>query len=162
MKKVKGKCYYVVCLIVMAYMMMGCGVTDRVEEAVQDRMPSGVEETQEPEASQEKEEKKAVKKKAKKKKKSTSKLVNGMRPKFKKAMDSYEKFFNKYIKFMKKYQKSPTDTDLLTDYADYMSQHSDTMAKMEQLENDNLNSAEISYYAKVTARIMEKLAKVAQ
>ncbi len=35
--------------------------------------------------------------------KNETNLVNGMRPKFKEAMDSYEAFYDEYCTFMKKY-----------------------------------------------------------
>lgn len=40
-------------------------------------------------------------------------LVDGLRPEFKEAMDSYEAFYDEYCAFMKKYMKNPTDLKLL-------------------------------------------------
>lgn len=108
-------------------------------------------------------EKKDEKKKGSKKKKDKkdNELVDGMRPEFKEAMDSYEEFFDEYCKFMKKYSKSSDPSSLLADYVDYMAKYADYMEKMEKLGKDDLNDEELKYYTKVTMRINEKLLDVA-
>ena len=88
-------------------------------------------------------------------------LVDGMRPAFKDTMDSYEAFFEEYCAFMAKFQENPTDPDLLTAYADYMSQYADTMSKLETLDDGSLNDEELKYYLDVTTRITEMLADIA-
>lgn len=87
-------------------------------------------------------------------------LVDGMRPEFKEAMDSYEDFFDEYCNFMKKYSESSDDLSLLADYTNYMSKYADTMAKLDALENEDLNDAEMKYYIEVMNRINEKLLDV--
>ena len=93
----------------------------------------------------------------------TPELIDGMRPEFKEAMDSYEAFFDEYIAFMKKYAESDgTDLTLLSDYADYMSKYAETMEAFEAWENKELNTAETAYYIEVQTRISQKLLQVAQ
>ena len=81
----------------------------------------------------------------------------GIRPDFKAAMDSYEKFFKEYCDFMKKYTANPTDLRLIAQYADMMKQYADTMEKMEAWEDGDLNDAELKYYLEVSARIEKML-----
>lgn len=87
-------------------------------------------------------------------------LIDGMRPKFKEALDSYEAFFDEYCEFLEKYQKSPTDLSLIKDYTEYMTQYADTMSKMEALDDGEMNEAEMKYYIEVTGRISKKLLEV--
>lgn len=86
-----------------------------------------------------------------------SELVDGMRPEFKAAMDSYEAFFAEYCDFMKKYQQDPTNVELIGRYAEFMKQYVDTMEKMEAWDNGELNKEEVKYYIDVTARISKML-----
>lgn len=88
-------------------------------------------------------------------------LVDGMRPEFKEAIDSYEAFFDEYCEFMKKYNESPDDLTLLTQYAEYIAQYTDTMSKMEALDDGEMNDAETKYYIEVTSRINQKLLEIA-
>lgn len=89
------------------------------------------------------------------------KLVNGMRPEFKKAMDSYEKFVNEYCKFMKKYAKSNgTDSGLMADYAEYMKKYADAVKDFEAWDDGEMNTAETAYYLDVQTRINKKLLEV--
>lgn len=83
-------------------------------------------------------------------------------PEFKEAMDNYEEFFDEYCEFMKKYTNSDDATSMLTDYADYMAKYAETMEKMEAINQDELSTAEVAYYAEVSARISQKLLEVAQ
>lgn len=89
-------------------------------------------------------------------------LIDGMRPEFKSAMDSYEKFFDEYIAFMEKYSESDgTDLSLITDYADFMNKYAEYMEELEAWEDEDLNEAETIYFVKVQNRINEKLLEVA-
>lgn len=88
-------------------------------------------------------------------------LVDGMRPEFKKAMDSYETFMNEYCDFMKKYAESDgTDIGLLADYADYMSKYADMVEDFEAWDNEEMNTAETAYYLDIQTRINKKLLEV--
>lgn len=84
-------------------------------------------------------------------------LVDGMRPEFKEALDSYEDFFDEYCDFMKKFNESPDDLTLLGEYTEYLTQYSETMEKMGELDDGEMNDAEMKYYLEVTNRINEKL-----
>lgn len=94
-------------------------------------------------------------------KKSAENLVDGMRPEFKEAIDSYEDYFDEYCNFMKKYSESPDDLSLLGEYMEYLTQYSETMEKMDALNDGELNDAEMKYYLEVTNRINQKLLDVA-
>jgi len=94
----------------------------------------------------------------------TSNLVNGMRPEFKEAMDSYESFMNEYCEFMKKYINSNgSDYTLIADYSTYMSKYSQFISEFEKWDTDEeMNNAETSYYIEVQARVSKKLLEVSQ
>lgn len=90
-------------------------------------------------------------------------LIDGMRPEFKEAMDSYEAFFDEYVAFMEKHAASDgSDLTLLTDYADYMSKYADMMADLEAWDSADMNTAETAYYIEVQSRISQKLLEVAE
>lgn len=90
-------------------------------------------------------------------------LTYGMRPEFKKAMDSYESFMNEYCEFMKKYEKSDgTDMSLWSDYASYMSKYYDMMRDFEAWDDGEMNTAETAYYLDVQTRVNKKLLEVSQ
>lgn len=92
----------------------------------------------------------------------TSSTVEGVRPDFKEAMDSYEAFFDEYIAFMKKYDESSNTASMLTDYADYMTKYADTMNKMSVLQDSEMSAEESDYYVEVTTRINKKLIEATQ
>lgn len=87
-------------------------------------------------------------------------LVDGMRPEFKEAMDAYEDFYEDYVAFMKKYKANPTDLSLLSDYADMMADAADMDKKFKTWDQGEMNSAELSYYMDVNARVLKMLADV--
>lgn len=92
----------------------------------------------------------------------TNTLIDGMRPEFKEAMDSYEAFFDEYVAFMEKYAASDgSDLSLLSDYASYMSKYTDMMADFEAWDSEDMNTAEMSYYIEVQSRISQKLLEIA-
>lgn len=89
--------------------------------------------------------------------------INGMRPEFKKTMDSYETFFDEYVAFMRKYTENTANAlTMLDDYTKFMTQYADAMEKMEALGEEDLNDAELKYYLEVTGRINQKLLSVVQ
>ncbi len=84
-------------------------------------------------------------------------LVDGMRPEFKEALDSYEAFFTEYCEFIKKFNENPSDLSLLEEYTEYLEQYSETMDKLSALDNGEMNDAETKYYLEVTNRINKML-----
>lgn len=90
-------------------------------------------------------------------------LVDGMRPEFKQAMDSYEEFMNEYCDFMEKYAESDgTDVGLLADYADYMSQYAEAMEAFDAWDDGEMNTTEMEYYLQVQTRVNERLLETAE
>ncbi len=89
-------------------------------------------------------------------------LVDGMRPEFKEAMDSYEEFYDKYCDFMKKYAEDPSDLTMLAEYADMMSKAADMSEKFDAWDEDEMNNAELKYYLEVNNRVAQKLLEVSQ
>lgn len=93
----------------------------------------------------------------------SAELIDGMRPEFKKAMDSYEEFMNEYCEFMEKYAESDgTDVGLLADYASYMSKYTDVVEDFEAWDDGEMNTAETAYYLDVQTRVSKKLLEVAE
>lgn len=82
-----------------------------------------------------------------------------IRPETKEALDSYEEFMGEYVDFMKKYNEDSSDTSLIKDYASYMTKYADFTDKFNKMEDD-LNDAELSYYLKVQARVLDKLSEI--
>lgn len=90
---------------------------------------------------------------------SSNQLVDGMRPEFKRAMDSYEDFFDDYCEFMKKYENSH-GTEVINEYLDFLSKYAETMEKLNEISEDELNNKELAYYTDVMTRINKKLASI--
>lgn len=90
---------------------------------------------------------------------SSNQLVDGMRPEFKRAMDSYEEFLDDYCEFMKKY-KSSNGADMINEYLDFLSKYTETMEKLNEISEDELNNKELAYYTDVMTRINKKLASI--
>lgn len=89
-------------------------------------------------------------------------LVDGMRPEFKEAMDSYEAFYEEYCEIVKKYTQNPSDMELLADYTDMVSKAAEMSEKFEAWENSDLNDAELAYYLDVNNRVTKKLLEVSE
>ena len=87
----------------------------------------------------------------------SDKLVNGMRTEFKETMDAYEAFFDEYCDFMKKYNSSSNPTSMLGDYMNFISRYAETMDKLDEIDDEEMNNAELIYYMEVMTRINEKL-----
>ena len=92
----------------------------------------------------------------------TEELVDGMRPEFKEAMDTYESFMDEYVEFMKKYKADPSNANLLADYAEYMSKYTDFVTKFEEWDKGEMNKSELKYYLEVSNRVTQKLLEVTQ
>ncbi len=91
---------------------------------------------------------------------SNTELIDGMRPEFKEAMDSYEAFFDEYIEFMNEYNESDDVAGMMVDYVDFLAKYAEAMEGLEELESQEMNDAELAYYTEVTLRINEKLLEV--
>jgi hypothetical protein len=61
---------------------------------------------------------------------------------------------------MQEYNNSDDVTSMLTDYTNYMNQYTDTMSKMEALDDGTLSDAELAYYTEVMNRVTQKLLEV--
>ncbi len=91
-----------------------------------------------------------------------SQYIDGMRPEFKEAMDSYEEFMDEYVVFMKKYANSDgTDMSIYSDYANYMSKYAKFVEDFEKWEDEQMNTAETAYYIQVQNRVSQKLLEIA-
>ena len=93
--------------------------------------------------------------------KNDDKVVNGIRPDFKKTMDEYEKFFDEYVAFMKEFSKSNNTLSMMGDYTKMMAQYAITMKALEDLEGSEMSNEELVYYTNVMNRITQKLLEVA-
>ena len=89
-------------------------------------------------------------------------LVDGMRPEFKAAMDSYEAFYDEYCDFMKRYKENPADLTLLTQYGEMLSKAAEMSEKFEAWDENEMNTAELAYYIEVNSRVTQKLLEVSQ
>lgn len=78
-------------------------------------------------------------------------------PDFKKTMDDYEAWFDHYCEVMKKYQDNPSDMELLSEMSDLMVEETTMLEQMENMDESEMNNAELAYYIEVTARIEKKL-----
>ena len=85
----------------------------------------------------------------------------GVTPEFKEAMDSYEAFFDEYCEFMKAMSDDPTNFNYLLEYADMMTQYTDTMEKLDAIDETELSPADDAYYIEAMARINVKLLEAA-
>lgn len=65
-------------------------------------------------------------------------------------MDSYEAFFDEYVAFMKKYNNASSEDVLgmISDYNDYLRQCTETMEKIEAIDEDELSAEEALYFQK--------------
>ena len=89
-------------------------------------------------------------------------LIDGMRPSFKEAMDAYESFMNEYCSFMKEYNSSTDTLGMLQEYLDFLEQYTEMLGKLQEIENQNMNAAELVYYTKITNRVAQKLLELNQ
>lgn len=82
-------------------------------------------------------------------------------PEFKRTMDDYEAWFDHYCEVMKKYQENPSDLELMSEMTDLLTEETTMLEQMENMDQSQMNSAELAYYIEVTARIEKKLLEVA-
>jgi len=89
-------------------------------------------------------------------------FVDGMRPEFKEAMDSYEAFYVEYYDMMKKYNNNPTDLSILAEYSELMEKAIEVDEKFAEWDEGEMNDAELKYYLEVTGRISQMAYEVLQ
>lgn len=89
-------------------------------------------------------------------------LVDGMRPEFKEAMDSYEAFYDEYCNVLKKYAKNPSDMQLLADYTKMLTKAAEMSEKFDAWEENEMNDTELKYYLGVVNRVTQKLVEVSE
>ncbi len=89
---------------------------------------------------------------------SSKTLVDGMRPSFKEAMDSYETFYKEYCEFLESYDSS--NMDMLTKYTSLMTKAVEMDEKFEAWNEEDLNNAELKYYTEVNMRVINMLSNV--
>ena len=82
-------------------------------------------------------------------------------PEFKQTMDDYEAWFDHYCEVMKKYEENPSDLELLSEMTDLLTEETAMLEEMENMDQSEMNAAELAYYIDVTARIEKKLLEVA-
>ena len=83
----------------------------------------------------------------------SSSLVDGMWPKFKKTMDSYEAFYDEYCDFMKKYAGNSFNLKLLEEYTDMVSKIAEMDERFSVWNEDEMNGVELKYYLEVNNRV---------
>ena len=82
-------------------------------------------------------------------------------PDFKKTMDDYEAWFDHYCEVIKKCEENPSDLELLMEMTDLLTEETAMLEEMENMDQSDMNAAELAYYIEVTARIEKKLLEVA-
>ena len=93
---------------------------------------------------------------------SDSASETGLRPDFKAAMDSYEAFMGEYCDFMASYSANPSDLTLIAKYATYLEKYTKLAEDFDKWNSEDMNAAEVAYYAEVQARVSKKLLEVSQ
>ena len=63
-------------------------------------------------------------------------------PDFKAAMDSYKAFFEEYAEFMRVYSTSENMMELMGEYMNFMVRYTDTMEKLDAIDEETLFTAE--------------------
>ena len=79
---------------------------------------------------------------------------NSVTPEFKSLMDSYENFFKEYYEFIDKYANSGYDSSFLNEYNNLLTKYNDYLQKLSSYNQDNLSTADYSYYLEVWSRIL--------
>lgn len=82
-------------------------------------------------------------------------------PEFKKTMDDYEAWFDHYCDVMKRYKEDSSNLELLSEMTDLLTKEATMLEEMENMDQADMNAAELAYYLEVTARIEKKLFAVA-
>lgn len=89
-------------------------------------------------------------------------IAAGIRPEIKEALDSYEELMVEYVDFMKRYAQSDYEIGLLIEYGQYMEKYEKACRKWEEIDEAELNHAELAYYIDVTTRVNKKLLELSE
>ena len=81
-------------------------------------------------------------------------------PEFKQTMDDYEAWFDHYCDVMKRYKEDSSNLELLSEMTELLSEETTMLEKMDNMDQSDMNTAELAYYLEVTARIEKKLLEV--
>ena len=73
----------------------------------------------------------------------------------------FKKTFDHYCEVMKKYNENPSDMELLSEMSELISEEAEMLEQMENMDQSEMNTAELAYYLEVTARIEKNLLEVA-
>ncbi|MBQ3369768.1 MAG: hypothetical protein IJG48_01980 [Mogibacterium sp.] len=140
----------VIIALILVFAFIGCSKDDTTpavqESETVETSDTAEEETESPEASDSEDES------------SDEGLIS---PEFKETMDNYEAWFDHYCDVMKRYKEDSTNLELLSEMTDLMSEEVTMLDEMENMDQDDMNTAELAYYLEVTARIEKKLLEVA-
>ena len=73
-------------------------------------------------------------------------------------LDDYENWVDSYIAFMKKYKENPTDTALISEYAEFAGDTAEWSEKAKQYEDGlkNMSPADVTEYTKRIGEILQK------
>lgn len=88
--------------------------------------------------------------------------ADGIRPEFREAMESYEAFFDEYVAFMEAVDNENTSADYLVKYYDYLAQYTETMEKLDAIDESELSPQEDILYLETMNRINVKLLQATQ
>ena len=84
---------------------------------------------------------------------------DGVDPDFKSMMDAYEDFFEEYVSFIETYDEN--DVSAMIEYTNMMTKYLETISKLEEIDEDELNAEELAYYIDTMARIEKMLVMTA-
>ena len=136
----------VIIALILVFAFIGCSKDDTTsaeqESETVETYDDAEEETESPEASDSDDES------------SDEGLIS---PEFKETMDNYEAWFDHYCDVMERYKEDSTNLELLSEMTDLLSEEATMLDEMENMDQDDMNTAELAYYLEVTARIEKKL-----
>lgn len=86
---------------------------------------------------------------------------NGIRPEFKKSMESYEAFFDEYIEFMSSFKYEDAGLSALAKYTEFLTKYEKAISEMDKIDESELTEAEDKLFLETQLRINNKLAEAA-
>ena len=159
MKKVKRIVLILIALVLLA-VLFGCGRSGSDDQAAEDEAVTTEDYNEAAEAA-EAESAETANSGTEESEESSDDGLSVISPEFKKTMDDYEAWFDHYCEVMKKYQENPSDLGLLSEMTELLSEETTMLEQLENMDESEMNSAELAYYLEVTARIQKKLLEVA-